>query len=29
MDVKDYVKLLHDLKILEIKVANIYATFGI
>ena len=24
MDVKDYVKLLHDLKILEIKVANIF-----
>ena len=24
MDVKDYVKLLHDLKILEIKVTNIF-----
>ena len=24
MDIKDYVKLLHDLKILEIKVANIF-----
>ena len=24
MDVKDYVKLLHDLKILEIKAANIF-----
>ena len=24
MDVKDYVKVLHDLKILEIKVANIF-----
>lgn len=24
MDVKDYVKLLHDLKILEIKVVNIF-----